>query len=296
MKFSATEAAFEGFRVVRRHPLAIVFWALAYVGFFVVFFALFGGSLATLMATAEIAENSQPGPQELEALGMTYLGFMGLAVPLGLVVGAILNAAIARSVLTPADKKFGYLRLGGDELRVLAVSVVLAVVFFAATIVLAGIAGILAGLAASANQVAGVLVGVVLGLGVLAFVIWLAVRLSLAVPQTMAEKRIAPFESFGLTKGHTWPLLGMAIIAVIMSLLVSVLGSIIALPITLMTGGGLAQLAELDGQSTLQILQVAGAGLIGWAVINSILSALQLAVLYAPFSAAYRDLKGLPHE
>ena len=26
MAFSATDAAFEGFRVVRRHPLALVFW------------------------------------------------------------------------------------------------------------------------------------------------------------------------------------------------------------------------------------------------------------------------------
>ena len=48
MSFSATEAAFEGFRIVRRNPLAILFWGLAYVIFFVAFFALVGGQLATI--------------------------------------------------------------------------------------------------------------------------------------------------------------------------------------------------------------------------------------------------------
>ena len=295
MTFSATEAAFEGFRVVRRHPLAIVFWSLAYLIFFAAFFGLFGGSLATLMATTESLEGAQPSSQELEALGQTYLGFMALALPLGLVIGAVLNAAVARAVLFPAEKGFGYMRLGGDELRVLAVSVILGIVFFAVSIVLFGVVGVLAGLAAQANAGVGILVGVLVGLGACVVLFWLAIRLSMAIPLTVAEKRIAPFASFAMTKGHTLPLLGMAVIAFIMSILVTLLGTIIALPITLATGG-IQQLATMDGQSTAQILQAAGAGLIGWGVVNAIFSALQIAVVYAPFSAAYRDLKGLPQD
>lgn len=295
MTFSATEAAFEGFRVVRRHPLAIVFWSLAYLIFFAAFFGLFGGSLATLMATTESLEGAQPSSQELEALGQTYMGFFALALPLGLVVGAVLNAAVARAVLFPAEKGFGYMRLGGDELRVLAVSVILGIVFFAVSIVLFGVVGLLAGLAAQANAGVGILVGVLVGLGACVVLFWLAIRLSLAIPLTVAEKRIAPFASFAMTKGHALPLLGMAVIAFIMSILVTLLGTIIALPITLATGG-IQQLATMDGQSTAQILQAAGAGLIGWGVVNAIFSALQIAVVYAPFSAVYRDLKGLPHE
>jgi hypothetical protein len=295
MTFSATEAAFEGFRVVRRHPLAILFWSLAYAVFFAAFFGLFGSSLATLMATTESMEGAQPAPQDLEALGQTYFGFMALVMPLALVLGAVLNAAVARSVLSPADKAFGYMRLGSDELRVLAVSIVLGILFFAASIILTFIVAFAATLAGQANQGVGILVGVLLGLGALAALIWLAIRLSLAIPATVVEKRIAPFATFALTKGQTLPLLGMAVIAFIMSILVSLLGTIIALPITLATGG-LNQLATMDGQSTAQILQAAGPGLVAWGVVNAIFSALQLAVIYAPFSAAYRDLKGLPHE
>lgn len=295
MTFSATEAAFEGFRVVRRHPLAILFWGLAYLLFFAAAFALVGGPLATVMATAKSLEEGQPGQQELMALGQSYFNLMAMIAPPMLIVGAILNAAVARSVLSPSDKAFGYLRLGADELRVLAVSVILAIVFTALFILLFTAVGVFAGLAAQANAGVGVLVGILLGLGAMAVSVWLAIRLSLAIPATMVEKRIAPFSSFGLTKGRTLPLLGMGIIAVIMSLLVSFLSYIIALPIGLATGG-LEQLADMDGQSTMQILQAAAPGLIAWGVINALSSALQLAVIYAPFSAAYRDLKGLPHE
>lgn len=295
MTFSATEAAFEGFRVVRRHPLAILFWSLAYLIFFGAFFGLFGSSLATLMATTEGMEGGQASPQDLEALGQVYFGFMGMVMPLALVLGAVLNAAVVRSVLSPAESAFGYMRLGGDELRVLAVSIVLGIVFFAVTLLLTFVVGFAAAIAGQANQGVGILVGVLLGLGAAAALIWLAIRLSLAIPATVAEKKIAPFSTFALTKGQSLPLLGMAIIAFIMSILVSVLGTIIALPITVATGG-LNQLATMDGQSTAQILQAAGPGLIGWAVVNAIFSALQLAVIYAPFSAAYRDLKGLPHD
>lgn len=295
MTFSATEAAFEGFRIVRRNPLAIVFWALAYIVFFAAFFAIFGGSLASLMATTEGLEGGQPSPQDLEALGQTYLGFMGLAAPLGLILGAVLNAAVARAVLRPEEKSFGHMRLGGDELRVLAVSVVLAIVVGAVAIVLFVVVGVAVGVTAQSNQGLAWLVGVLLGLAAIVALSWLSIRLSLAVPVTVAEKRIAPFASFALTRGKTLPILGMAIIAAIMSILVSILGTIIALPVT-MTTGGLERLAAFDGQSTLQIAQAAGPAIISWGVVNAIFSALQLAVLYAPFAAAYRELKGLPHE
>lgn len=296
MRFSATEAAFEGFRIVRRHPLAILFWGLAYVVFFIAFFALVGGQLAGVIAQAEALQGGEPDVSDLQALGQSYFTILGLGAPLGLLLSAVLSAGVARAVLNPSQKAFGYLRLGADELRVLAVNLILSIALGLGFFVLAMIVGVAAGVVAQGNQGAGVLVGVLLGLAFAVLAIWIAVRLSLAVPLTMAEKRIAPFASFAVTKGHFWPLLGMAVIAFIMSILVSLLGSVIALPIMMFTGGGLAQLAALEGQSTQAILQTAAPGLLAWGVVNAIVSALQLAVLYAPFAAAYRDIKGLPHE
>ncbi|MFN7390694.1 hypothetical protein [Brevundimonas sp.] len=296
MSFSATEAAFEGFRIVRRNPLAILFWCLAYVIFFVAFFALVGGQLATIIAQAQALEGGDPDMAELQALGMSYATLLGFGLPMGLIVGAVLSAGVARGVLFPADKAFGYLRLGADELRVMVVNIILGIVigigsFLLFTAVIFG-----ATLVGQSNQGAGVLTGVLLGLAAIVLLCWISIRLSLAVPITVAEKRIAPFASFAVTKGKALPILGMAVIAGIMSFLVSLLGSIVSLPVVMMTGGGLDQLATMDGLSTMQIVQSAGAGLLAWGVLNAIVSALQLAVLYAPFAAAYRDIKGLPHE
>ncbi|MCA3718528.1 MAG: hypothetical protein IM674_09775 [Brevundimonas sp.] len=296
MSFSATEAAFEGFRIVRRNPLAILFWGLAYVIFFVAFFALVGGQLATIIAQVETLQGSEPDMAQLQALGMSYATLLGFGLPMGLIVGAVLSAGVARGVLFPADKAFGYLRLGADELRVMVVNIILGIVigigsFLLFTAVIFG-----ATLVGQSNQGAGVLTGVLLGLAAIVLLCWISIRLSLAVPITVAEKRIAPCASFAVTKGKALPILGMAVIAGIMSFLVSLLGSIVSLPVVMMTGGGLDQLATMDGLSTMQIVQAAGVGLLVWGVLNAIVSALQLAVLYAPFAAAYRDIKGLPHE
>jgi hypothetical protein len=296
MRFSATEAAFEGFRIVRRDPLAIVFWSLAYVLTFVAVFGLVGGQLAGVMAQVEALQGTEPDVADLQAVGQSYFTILGVAMPLGLVLGAVLSAGVARAVLNPSEKAFGYLRLGGDELRVLAVNVILTIVMGVGFFVLAMIVGVVAGVVAQSNPGAAVLVGVLLGLAALVLVGWIGIRLCLAVPLTMAEKRIAPFASFAVTRGKVFSLLGMAVIALIMSLLVSLLGSVIALPVMMVSGGGLEQLAALEGQSTQAILQTAAPGLIAWGIVNAVVSALQLAVVYAPFAAAYRDIKGLPYE
>lgn len=296
MSFSATDAAFEGFRIVRRNPLAILFWTLAYVIFFVAFFALVGGQLASIIAQAEALQGGEPDMAALQALGLSYATLLGFGLPMGLVVGAVLSAGVARGVLYPSQKAFGYLRLGGDELRVMAVNIILGILMGVGSFVLFMVVALVAGLVAQGNQGAGVLTGVLLGLAAIVLLCWVALRLSLAVPITMVEKRIAPFASFAATKGKTLPILGMAVIAFIMSILVSLLGSIITLPVVMLTGGGLAQLATMEGQSTMQIMQAAGPALLAWGVVQALVSALQLAVLYAPFAAAYRDIKGLAHE
>ncbi|WP_269516276.1 hypothetical protein [Brevundimonas subvibrioides] len=295
MTFSATDAAFEGFRMVRRHPLAVVFWAALYLVFLAAFFGVFGSSLASFMAATETLKGTEPTPAELESLSPTLLGLFALAAPAGLLLGAILNAAVARAVVRPQDKAFGYLRLGSDELRVLAVTVVMSIVFGVGTMVVFTVVGICAGLASGANAGLGWLVGIVLGLGAVAAIVWMMVRLSLAVPVTVAERRISLFDSFALTKGHALSLLGMGLIAFIMSILVGTLMSVVAWPLT-MTTGGLDQLAALDGSSTMDILRAAGPAIAVFVVVNAVVSALQQAVLYAPFSAAYLGLKGLPQE
>lgn len=293
MAFSATDAAFEGFRVVRRHPLALVFWTLFYVAVMAVAFAVIGGNLISLTAAAERLETAggTPTPEDFMPLLQGYMSVFGVLAPLSLAAGAVLYAAIVRSVLRPAESAYGYMRVGMDEVRVLVVSLALLVAFLAAGGIAAGIVGVLAGFAGAGGGAVMWILVVLLTLALMAVGIWLAVRLSLAIPITVAERRIAIFDSFRVTKGRFWPLLGMALLAGVMSMVVSLLGTLIFLPVEMATGG-LQALTALEGQSLPAMFQTAWPAVVGWVVVNAIISALQVAVVYAPFSAAYRDIMG----
>ena len=290
MTFSATEAAFEGFRVVRRKPVLVLLWGAVYLAMFLVMFGVGSGSFARIMTLAQAVEQSaEPSLEDVRQLAMAYVGLSWLA-PVGLVVAAVLSAAVARAVLRPAEDAWGYLRLGKDELRVMAVSVVIGVMLGLASAIGFIVIGTIAHLGGASGQAVMFLIALLLGLGLVALLIWAAVRLSLAVPMTLDRGRIVILESFKATRGHFWPLLGMSVIVFIMTMVVSLLGSIVAMPITLMTGG-LERLAVLDGVPAMAMLGQAWPAILGWSVVNAVLSALQLAVLYAPFSAAWQGLR-----
>lgn len=292
MAFSATDAAFEGFRVVRRHPLALVFWALLYLVLFAAIFALAGGSIISLMSSATSLQTAggEPSWADFQPLMQAYLTVLALVLPLGLVVSAVLTSAISRAVLRPGESSFGYLRLGADEMRVLAVTIILFFVMLLAMGLCGAVIGFAGALTAGSSASAPVVV--LLCLAAICVYAWLMVRLSLAVPITVGERRIAVFDSFKATKGHFWPLLGMALLAFVMSIVVSILGSIVVTPIQMLAGGGFATLMNMEGASVAEMLRAAWPAILIGTVLQAILSALQLAVIYAPFSAAYRDLKG----
>lgn len=290
MTFSATDAAFEGFRVVRRAPISLVFWALFYVVVMAVAFALMGPSLASAMATSERLQSmGTPALDDLRPLFSSFGLVFSILLPISLLSSAVMSAAIARSVLYPTQKALGYLRFGADELRVLAVTVGLGLIFFALTALIWVLTFALG--AAAINAPVLWVVVVVFFLAAWAGFIWLVVRLSLAVPMTLMERRIVLFGSFALTKGRVWPLIGMAIISGVMSVVVSLLGSLIFLPLQMMTGG-MEKLATVEGQNLVGMMQQAWPAIVAYVLVNAVISALQVAVIYAPFSAAYRDIAG----
>jgi len=296
MAFSATDAAFEGFRLTKEKPLTVlVGWTLAYVLFFAVIcgviYVTFGPAFLDKLNAIESAEPSTP--QEAFELMAPLLGALGLLFPIGLISGAMLYAAVFRAVLRPQDGGLFYFKLGGDELRILAVNVVLAILFMTGIVVGAVVLGVASGAAGAANQGVGGLIGVVGGLALVCAIIFVAVRLSLALPMTFAEKRIRIFESWSLTKGRFWGLLGMFVLAVVFAIIVSILGSVIASAVLAAMGGGMGALTmasapDLQALSNPQLLTAFAV----YILITLVFSALQLAIMYAPAAAAYRALKG----
>ncbi len=301
MAFSATDAAFEGFRLVRRNPLALVAWTLLYA--VLTLTALFSlsnmmGPLEAWTVQAEALDGvDQPSLDQVMEM-MAGLGAIMAQVswllPITMVVGAMLSAAVARGVLKPSSDAFGYLRLGMDELRVLVVTFVLGLVMCLFAFVAMLAFGLLIGVvrAAGGGGVA-VSVGIIGFLALVWFFIWLSVRLSLAVPITVAEKRFAFFDSFALTKGRFWPLLGMAVLAIVMVLLVQLLSSIVSMPIAIASGMESWSFgADQDSAAVIAALDVSNPWVIAHAVVEAIVSALTVGILYAPFTAAYRAIKG----
>jgi hypothetical protein len=300
MAFSATDAAFEGFRLVRRNPVALVGWTLLYLVYTLATLFAAGGMMRSMSVWMEQMEALEAGPppsspEALVPIMESYvaaMSHMAWAIPLSLVIGAVLMAAIARAVLTPGTSGFGYMRLGMDEVRVFVVTIVIAILYSIAACIAVVAAAVIGGIAINAIEGWGALVMVLAMLAAIAFMIWLAVRWSLAVPITIAQKKFAIFDSFAVTKGRFWPLLGMAFIAFVMVVIVSLLAGIVAMPISMM--GGMSMFGNMGGDPTemFRDFNPTNPWIIASSVVNAFVYALTVAVLYAPFSAAYRDIVG----
>lgn len=300
MSFSATDAAFEGFRLVRRNPIALVAWTLVYLIYTLGALFASGGmmkSMAVWMEQMEALENG-PAPTSPEAFApimesyFQAMSHMAWAIPVSMVISAVLMAAIARAVLNPGASGFGYMRLGMDEVRVFFVTLVICILVALISAVAFVAAAVVGGIAVANIEGWGALIMVLAMLAAGAFVIWLTVRWSLAVPITVAEKRFALFDSFKVTKGHFWPLLGMAIIAGLMAFVVMLLCGLVSMPVSMM--GGMSMFTGMTSDDPGEILRnfnPTNPWMIVSAVINAIIYALTVAIVYAPFSAAYRDIK-----
>lgn len=212
--FSPTEAAFEGFRLTREHPAAVLGWILAY-GVFLFALALLainwgvGQDLDTLGA---LVQTTNPNPNDIAAALDKLEPYALVAAPAQALFFAVLNCAIYRAVLRPYERGLGYFRLGMDELRMALLTIVLGLIWFAALFVVALVASFSAATVGLSNGPA-VLAGAAVGLGVLITAVWVLVRLSLAPAMTFAERRLVVFGSWSFTKGRFWLLAGAYVLA-----------------------------------------------------------------------------------
>ncbi|MGZ9115123.1 MAG: hypothetical protein ACXW3K_10920 [Brevundimonas sp.] len=305
MAFSATDSAFEGFRLVRRNPLALVAWTLLYaVLTLAALFSLSGivDQLEAVTAQAEAMESvAEPSLEQVGALMAEFGGILARVawlLPISLVAGAMLAAAVARGVLNPSGDRFGYLRLGMDEVRVLVVTFVLGLILTFAAVVAFVAVGVLAAAAKAAGGAGVAAIAGLLGFfAVTCLFIWLCVRLSLAVPITVAENRFAFFDSFNLTKGRFWPLFGMAVLAVVMVLLVELLSSIVSMPLGIISGlDSWTMNGDQDSEAVRAAFDVSNPWVIAHALVEAFVAALTVGILYAPFAAAYRGITGMVGE
>lgn len=306
MAFSATSASLEGFRLIGRRPFSILVWAIFYALATAAVLALACVLFSPTIVGEVLREHGERGSftrshhfedfndfaQYFQGLGLAVLGIMAALM----VVASIQLSAVYRAVLRPQDRGLAYLRLGGDELRQIGLMLLMFVFF---VVVFGGlITGwvwgmIYADLGEGANVALGILGGVIF----LVLLILLSVRLSMAAPMTFAERRIRFFGSWGLTRGHFWPLVGMYILAAIFCVIVSLALDAIAQGVAAATGfsfhslfDGATFAFDIEDFSFEEIAAIAGWGGLAYAAITMLSMAMQMALGYAPQAAAYRDL------
>lgn len=290
--FSPADAALEGFRIAREKPRVILVWAVlnlvVSVVMGLVLVGLFGDTLVELEA---MSQQGAEDPEQAMALMQRLAPLYALMIPAGLLVIAVTSAAVYRIVLRPHDDRFAYLRLGADEFRLVGLMLIYLLLAIGFTFVVTLVAGLLAAGAAALGGAAGALVGLLIGLGTLAFMIFVIVRLSLAGPMTFAEGRLRIFQSWTLTRGNFWRLLGAYVLALALIVVVLLLLLIIfAATAAITAGGDLGQVGQVFAPDMSSVEAYFTISMIIYLLFAAFLGAVQNAVLYAPPAVAYRAL------
>ena len=297
MAFSASDAAFEGFRVTRSHPLAVAAWALLTVTFsFAATMMMINMAGPSLMEIMRIAESGvEPDPLTILPLFGDVMGAnLLLAIP-GLAFMSILFTAIFRATAAESGRdRLAFLRLGAAEARAFAVWLVICLMMIVA-MMLGGVAlsipATMLSMAVGGPQSAAgqMLVSAVLYLGLFFVMMAVWVRLSFAGPMTFLQNRIRIFSSWSATSGRFWALFGAYLVVFVMVLVVGVLGFAIGLGVMVALGGDIASLTHPDMSSVETYFTP---GMTGYLIVTWVFSMLNYVILLAPTMAAYRAVRG----
>jgi hypothetical protein len=277
-RFSPSDAALEGFRVIRGHPGVMLAWSAVY----------FGGILLialAMMATLgpqfiALARKGQLTNNDFEAVGdllaHSWPAFL-LVLGMTALLMSIITAGVMRLVLRPEEHGgFAHLKVGRDELRLTAANLACVALY-----VLSVMVGLVFAAGAAQTGSAG---GVIVGLVVFAFAIFIGVRLSLLLPTVFVTGRISFGEAWAKTKGHFWSLFGMIVLAVIFYVILYILFTIASFVIVELSGGQEAM------QDIGRLTPLTAIAAMVTFVMQLLLQVLQIVMIYAPFAVAYREI------
>ena len=297
MQFSITNAAFEGLRVMKRAPLAVVMWGVAYLVCLAIIILLAGTAIVSAAVGMETGGyDSAAAARVMGAVGVAYV----IAIPLFLIAASIVVAATCRAVLTPNKPGFFFMRLGGAEFRLMGAYLVIVLLAIVAIILFGLVFGVIAGGAflASGGLQSGQASGPMLALfypayfGAIILYVWVSVRLSLLGPITVAEGRFALGRSWAATKGRFWVLIDLGAATMVRWFLVY-FAAICIFCVVAMIGGGLLSpdaMAAAETGGAGQVMAKALPFIIIFSILMAGFIALQFTILSTPFAVFYRDV------
>ena len=297
---SVGDAAGAGFKLIGGKPLSVFAWGLFAIVLGVLpVMAMMGTSMTPIMDMMRDIR-LHPGTQPSQAQMMHTYGHLMFMNPLmrlaSLVVKTMLTAAVFRAVLEPKKNAFAYLRISMQEVWILLVSIVEAILVFVGAVVALIVCGlIVAAVASSATRMAAGLTGAVLALICVIALIWVLLRLSMATPMSFEERGFRLFESWKITRGHAFGLFLLALLIVVILLLLELAGAVvIGIPMMMIFhphAMGPEAMQAFMKQPPQMMLQTAGPAIAVCVLIFSfVIGALQ-AIVLAPWATAYRMLR-----
>jgi hypothetical protein len=290
--FSATDAAFEGFRVTWEKPRTLLIWT----GFFLVVnllmpLALFGLGLNTSLAELEAASaNPSNDPSAALESFMALAPLYGILIPVGLIVQAVIAAAVFRLILDPEDSRRHPVQFGREEARLIALSLIYTLLFILAVVAVVLVGGIAAGLMGLTG--AGPLFGVLIGFALSGLLVYVSVRMSLGPVITFSEDRLAIFDSWRLTQGLFWPMFGTYALAIIAILIFYLLSMILVVALgAILSGGDIAAVGKGVNPDMSSLKAYFSPGQVLMLLFGAFMSAVFNAVMSAPAAVIYREIQ-----
>lgn len=288
-KFSASDAAFSGFRLVRENLKTVAIWA---VGMTVL--SLISNVLAIrffgvqMQAFADyLADTSTPDPETF-ARHLSSLAPLTLwSLPYSLILNGVIFAALNRLVLRHNDSAAAYIRLGAQELRQGAVWLLLSLVLMGVMF----FGSLLAGFLGAMGGPTGAFLGVLSFVGAFCAMVYLAVRLSFASSVTFDTGKITLFRSLPETKGLFWPLLGAYLLAAVMSVIVVLLIWTIVSAVGLIASGDLAATGKMLRADTTSLKAYFTPAGIVQTLFAGLITVLTTLIVFGPAPSIYRELK-----
>lgn len=303
-RFSASDAALTGLRLLAREPATAAVWAALYLLFCLV--GAGGLALAVGPAMQTLAAHQRTGtpldPAANLALMSRILPVEGLFLLAFLAFFALLSAAVNRSVLRPGAGRIGRLGLGGNEGRQVLLFLILGVLFFLLYVVLvvvAAIFGALVGIAAGGGRVPAAAPGpmfavfVLAGLAVLLVLAFVATRFSLAAPLTFDRGEVDAFGSWRLTRGVFWPLFGAYVLAWLIAALISLAAVVLFVAVVTVAGGGVSAAGAIFRPDMSSVGAYFSPVMLLWLLVSAVVGTVGLVMMLAAPAGAYVQLKAL---
>jgi hypothetical protein len=268
--FSPSDAALEGFNVIRVHWRVVAGWSLFNL------LALLAGCVVLtvlLLGIVRFAGSRETAGAIGAALGSLILGLGGAAAQVVVICG------LYRLMLRPQEPGFLHLRIGADELRVLAVFLLL----FLGVVVVAVPSAALVMAAGSVSGPLAALLGVAAGLAVYAA----ALRLGPASVATFAEHKVQLRSAWRMTKGATLRLVGMSLLLFCLLAMIEVVGWLLLIGVS----GAIGGFQDLGMSEPDTVAQHPGRYVVSLG-LQLLAAPFLLVIAGAPWVAVYRALSG----